>query len=98
MATLHANYRRVALFSAGTARSNYLQTMQVSNPQSPLVLYPRTSVVDVRVKSVSPIGPSAALVRFDTVRSDADAQPQPPSSWVAVVRYRYSTEPMKLED
>lgn len=98
MATLNANYRKVALFSADTARTSYLQQMQVSNPASPLVVYPRTSTVDVQVKSVSPIGANAALVRFDTVRSDAGAQPQPPSSCVAVIRYRYSTAPMSLDD
>jgi type IV secretion system protein VirB8 len=98
MATLNANYRKVALFSADKARSSYLQTMQVSNPASPLMLYPRTTTLDVRMKSVSPIGSNAALVRFDTVRSDSGAQAQPPNSWVAVIRYRYSTEPMKLED
>lgn len=98
MASLQPSYRKVALFSEGNARATYLKTMQVSNPQSPLVLYPRTTIVEVRVKSVSPVGKNAALVRFDTVRSDASAQPQPASAWVAVVRYRYSGEPMKLED
>ena len=98
MATLNANYRKVALFSADAARSSYLQQMQVGNPASPLILYPRTTTVDVRVKSVSPIGSNAALVRFDTVRTDAGAQPQPPSSWVAVIHYRYSDAPMSLED
>jgi type IV secretion system protein VirB8 len=98
MATLNANYRRVALFSADSARSSYLQQMQASNPQSPLLLYPRTSTVDVQVKSVSPIGTNAALVRFDTVRGDAGAQRQPPTAWVAVVHYRYSNAPMSLED
>jgi type IV secretion system protein VirB8 len=97
-ATLDTNYRKVALFSAGTARSSYLQQMQASNPSSPLVLYPRTTAVDVEVKSVSPLGRNAALVRFDTVRSDAGAQAQPPQSWVAVVRYRYSNAPMSLDD
>jgi type IV secretion system protein VirB8 len=98
IATLNANYRKVALFSADTARSSYLQQMQVSNPQSPLVLYPRTATIDVRVRSVSPIGSNAALVRFETVRSDPGAQPQPPSAWVAVIRYRYSNAPMSLDD
>ena len=96
MATLNANYRKVALFSAGNARSSYLQQMQSTNPQSPLALYPRTTTVDVRVKSVSPIGKDTALVRFDTVRSDAAAQPA--AAWVAVIRYRYSGAPMSLED
>ena len=96
MATLGANYRKVALFSGGAARSAYLQQMQAANPQSPLVLYPRTTTVDVRVKSVSPIGKDTALVRFDTVRSDAAAQA--PAAWVAVVRYHYSDTPMSIED
>lgn len=98
MATLNANYRKVVLFSADNARSSYLQQMQVSNPASPLAALPRTTVVDVHVKSVSPIGPSTALVRFDTVRTDSGAQPQLPSSWVAVIHYHYSQAPMSLED
>jgi type IV secretion system protein VirB8 len=98
MATINADYRKVALFSADAARNSYLTQMQVSNPQSPLVLYPRTTVVDTRVKSVSPIGANAALVRFDTLREDKGAQPRPVGSWVAVIRYRYSSAPMKLED
>jgi len=98
LATLNASYRKVALLSAGSARTTYLAGMQVSNPNSPLTLYPRTTVVEVRVKSVSPLGPNVALVRFDTIRSDSGAQVQTPAQWVAVVRYRYSGEPMKLED
>lgn len=98
MATLNANYRKVALFSADSARSSYLQQMQVANPASPLVLYPRTTTVDVQVKSVSPMGNNSALVRFATVRSDAGAQAQPANDWVTVIRYRYSTAPMSLED
>jgi type IV secretion system protein VirB8 len=98
VAILNANYRKVALFSADTARSSYLQQIQVSNPQSPLVLYPRTTTVDVRVKSVSPLGKDSVLVRFETIRSDAGAEPQPPSAWVAVIRYHYSNAPMNLEN
>lgn len=98
IATLSANYRKAALFSADSARSSYLQTMQAANPQSPLNLYPRSTIVDVRVKSVSPIGNNAAMVRFDTVRSDSSAGEQAATPWVAVIRYRYSTAPMSLED
>jgi len=98
IATLNPNYRKVALLSAEGARSSYLEMMQASNPANPLVIYPRTSVVDVRVKSVSPIGPGTVLVRFDTVRMDEGAQTQPANPWVAVIGYRYTTEPMKLED
>jgi type IV secretion system protein VirB8 len=92
------NYRKVALWSAESARSEYLNLMQVQNPQSPMVLYPRTSSVETRVKSVSPVGKDVAMVRFDTIRHDAGGAVQPPRSWVAVIRYRYTGEPMKLED
>lgn len=95
---LEANYRRVALWSGETARSGYLALMQASNPNSPLARYPRSSVIETRVKSVSPVGRNVALVRFDTVRRDAGGQVQPPQSWVAMIRYRYSGEPMRLED
>jgi type IV secretion system protein VirB8 len=95
---LQTNYNRVALWSAEKARSDYLSLLQVSNPQGPLSIYPRTTAVETRVKSVSPLGRNVALVRFDTVRTDAGGQVQPPRSWVAVIRYRFSGEPMKLED
>jgi type IV secretion system protein VirB8 len=98
MATLPANYRKVASFSANAARSTYLRSIQVSNPQSPLVVYPRTTIVDVRVKSVSPLRNDTALIRFDTARQDAGGQPQLTGSWIAVVRYRYSKAPMRLEE
>jgi type IV secretion system protein VirB8 len=97
IATVSINYRKAALFSAGAARTSYLHTMQASNPGSPLLL-PRTTLVETRVKSVSPIGPNAALVRFETVRTDQGARPQAASAWVAVIRYHYSRDPMKLED
>jgi type IV secretion system protein VirB8 len=95
---IRPNYNKVALWSAEKARADYLSWVQVSNPQSPLSVYPRTTVVETRVKSVSPIGRNVAMVRFDTVRQDAGGQIERPRSWVAVIRYRYSGEAMTLED
>jgi len=97
-ATLQANYNKVALWSAETARSDYLNWINGSNPQSPVTIYPRSTVVETRVKSVSPVGRNVALVRFDTIRRDAGGTVQPARSWVSVIRYRFSGEPMKLED
>jgi type IV secretion system protein VirB8 len=96
--TLAHAYRKVALFSAERARSTYLASMQLNNPQNPLAIYPRNAVLETRVKSVSPTGANTAFVRFDTVRTDANGQAQPANSWVAVIRYRYTGEPMNLED
>lgn len=96
--TLATLYRKVALFSGDKARSSYLRMMQANSPQHPLAIYPRSTIVEARVKSVSPTGADTAFVRFDTVRTEANGQVQPLSSWVAVIRYQYSGEPMKLED
>ncbi len=86
------------LWSADPARADYVSSVQYSNPGSPLARFPRTTAVDTRVKSVSPLGAGAALVRFETQRRDAGAQVQPPRAWVAVIRYRFSGEPMTRED
>lgn len=98
ISTLQSNYRKVALWSAESARSSYLAGIQNSNPQSPLNLYPRTTTLDVRVKSVSPVAPNVAMIRFETMRRDMSGQAQPPQSFVSMIRYRYAGEPMDVED
>lgn len=96
--TVQADYRKVSLWSAESARSTYVGSMQVSNPDSPVMRYPRSAVIETRVKSVSPVGRNTALVRFDRSRRDAGGTPRSLGSWVAVVTYRYSGEPMAVED
>jgi type IV secretion system protein VirB8 len=96
--SLQANYRKVSLWSEGGARTAYVAGMRASNPDSPLVRLPRSTVIATRVKSVSPLGKGAAMVRFETVQRDANGTVQPARAWVSVIRYRYSGEPMSLED
>ena len=96
--SLQADYNKVALWSAERARSEYIARIQVTNPDSPLNRLPRSSVIETRVKSVSPVGGNVAMVRFETRRRDAGGQAGPPSAWVAMIRYRYSGEPMSIED
>lgn len=95
--TVQADYRKVALWSSGTARNAYVAAMQVSNPESPLARLPRSTTIETRVKSVTPLSDGSAMVRFDTIRRDATAASLP-SSWVSVVHYRFSGEPMSVED
>jgi type IV secretion system protein VirB8 len=95
---LQANYRKIALWSADSARSRYIAAMQPGFPESPLNRYPRSTVVETQVKSVTPLGPDAAMVRFDTHRADQNGQARLLGSWVAVIRYRFSGEPMRVED
>jgi len=98
ISAVQANYRKVSLWSQGDARTAYIASVQAANPDSPLARLPRTTVIETRVKSVSPLGQNAALVRFDTIRRDAGGRTETPRAWVAVIRYRYSGEPMSLED
>ena len=98
MATVQSDYRKVVLFSQGNARADYIAGIQGSNPESPLNRLRRTGSIETRVKSVSPLRANSALVRFETIRRDAGARPQPGQPWVAVVQYRYSDAPMSIED
>lgn len=96
--SLQTDYRKVGLWSAGTARETYRSEIQVSNPDSPLVRLPRSTLVDVQVKSVTPTNDDTAMVRFDTQRRDAGGRAHPAQPWVAIVRYGYSGEPMSAAD
>ena len=55
--SLQTNYRRVGLWSVDTARSSYVAAQQAGNPESPLARYPRCTVVETLVKSISPVEP-----------------------------------------
>ena len=96
--SLQNDYRHVALWSVGEARSTYVTSQQITNPESPLARYPRTTVVETRVKSISSLGPNVAMVRFESRRRDQGGQVQPPAYWVAVINYRFTGEPMRMED
>lgn len=98
VATIQANYQKVGLWSADKARDEYLNLMQPSNLDSPLIRYPRSAVIETRVKSVSRLDDQSAMVRYETVRRDGAAPPEPAQHWVAIIQYRFSGEPMSAED
>lgn len=95
---LKDNYRKVALWSAGDARTRYINEMQATNPESPLAKYPRTALVDVKILSVSSLEGDSAMVRFVTQRSDVNSSGQPAQNWVAIIRYGFSGAAMSAED
>ncbi|WP_230771587.1 virB8 family protein [Sphingomonas sp. Leaf4] len=97
-ATVQRDYRRVALWSAGPARSSYLATMAAGNPANPAVALPAGTIVSVRVKSVSRLRPGLSLVRFDTTRTTGDGRPEKAQPWISVVRFRFSDAPMSFAD
>ncbi len=96
--SLNTTYRKVALWSADSARSRYIAEMQASNPQSPLAVLPRRAIVQTQIISVSSLGESGSMVRFTTTRTDPGAQPQPPQYWAAIIKYRFSTAGMTADD
>lgn len=95
---VQANYRKVSLWSEDSARTRYVAMMQATNPESPLSRYPRSTVIDTLVKSVSPMANGKAMVRFETRRSDRGAPPRVTGTWVALVSYRFAGEPLRVED
>jgi type IV secretion system protein VirB8 len=98
IATVQGQFKKVALWSSGLAKSRYVNAMQATNPESPLAALPRSAVIDVKIRSVSQISDNSALVRFVSVRRDPGATEPPPQNWVAVIKYRYSNAPMTVED
>jgi type IV secretion system protein VirB8 len=95
---LRANYRKVQLWSAGEAHDQYLREMAPANPQSPVKLYPPSTVVQTTIKSVSLISPTSALVRFDSERRDGGASTGTVRPYSAVIAFRYTGAPMRAED
>lgn len=96
--SLSDSYRKVALWSAGDARTRYVNGMQATNPESPLARLPRSASVDVKILSVSSLEGDTAMVRFTTQRGDAAGRGAPAENWVAVIRYRFSGAAMSAED
>lgn len=95
---LQATYRKVALWSAGEARNQYLRDMAASNPQSPMKLYPATTVMQPVIKSISLLSRTSALVRFDVERRDYGSASGQRQSYTSVIGFRYTGAPMRMED
>jgi type IV secretion system protein VirB8 len=98
VADLEATYRKVALWSVGDARAQYVRTMASANPQSPMKLYGSDNILHPTVKSISMLSPSSALVRFDVERRAYGAPSGERQSYAAVVGFRYTGAPMRMED
>lgn len=96
--TVRSDYRKVMSWSGGTARAAYARDMAATSPESPLSRYPRSSLVEVRPRSVSELEPGSALVRFDLARSDADGRAYAPVPYAAIVHYRFAPREMSVEE
>jgi len=95
---LQTQYRKVALWSDEAAKRDYLSVMPASSPDSPINRYPRTTIVQTGIESVTPTGTNTALVRFYTERRDRGQTTGARAYWVALLRFRFSKQPLALED
>lgn len=97
-ANLQRDYRKVALWSEGRARQQYVASMNSSNPASPISQLGSGSTVQTEVKSVSSLSAESAMVRFLTVRTDRGGRAQDPEHWVAVINFKFSGAEMSADD
>jgi type IV secretion system protein VirB8 len=95
---LRENYRKVMLWSQGSARRSYEQSLARANPESVVNALPATTILQVRVKSVSMLSKGSAIVRFETIRRDDGAVMGELRSYSAVLAFGFSESPMRMDD
>ncbi|WP_419816727.1 virB8 family protein [Glacieibacterium sp.] len=94
---LAANYRKVGLWSASTARSDYLRSMDRKNPASVLNGATAATEISTTIKQVTLMSPTSALVRFATDRREGDG-PVTRMDWAAVLQFAFTGGPLSMED
>lgn len=92
------DYRKVVLWSGGSARSQYLAAMKPGNPANPYSGLRNGDAVGVTIRSVSNLEPGTAMVRFDLVRQNASGAPPLAQPFVAVMRYAYRQRALSESD
>lgn len=90
---MKSNFDLAQLYSTGNASKDLTWLYTPANPQSLDKVNSRGTTVSVEVKSVSLLNSSTASVRFaTTTRRDSSISS---TDWVAVVKFRYTSTPMK---
>ncbi|API56800.1 type VI secretion protein (plasmid) [Rhizobium leguminosarum] len=91
---LRDNYDLASLYSTSKAATDLANTYSGANPNNPVKLYGANMTVSVFVKSAIFLNDNTAAVRFSTTRSGSSG-PTVTDHWVANVRFRYTSEPMR---
>jgi type IV secretion system protein VirB8 len=87
-------YDRVALWSLGQARDDYVG--QYQNGQALADVRPGATI-RVTIKKIELLSKDTARVRFYTTRQDPGAAPVM-AAFEAIIRFRFTGAPMKMED
>jgi type IV secretion system protein VirB8 len=96
-ADFNERYERVALWSLGPARDQYVGQYQAGTADNVLGSMRPGTTVKVAVKNIELLTDGTARVRFETQRRDANAQPVS-MDWQTIVSFRFTGQPMKNED
>ena len=96
--SIQSQYRKVALWSEGETRRQYVGMMASGNPLSPVARYGRNTIVETHVESVTPTAKDTALVRFYTERRNQGQAASERAYWISLIRYRFDGEPLAIED
>lgn len=80
-----ANFRTVSLLSDGSEQNRFAAFFRGSNPESPQVAYGRSGVAEVRIKTISLLGPNLASVRYS--RETRKGEETKTSHWIATITF-----------
>jgi type IV secretion system protein VirB8 len=94
---LPVNFRKIGLWSAGTARSDYLREFDRANPGSVLHTATSATQISTAIVSITRLGNGSALVRFSTDRRDGDG-PITRRHWAAALAFGFSPAPLTAQD
>nr|WP_180227680.1 type IV secretion system protein [Rhizobium rhizogenes]QCL09150.1 type IV secretion protein [Rhizobium rhizogenes]QCL09534.1 type VI secretion protein [Rhizobium rhizogenes]QCL09786.1 type VI secretion protein [Rhizobium rhizogenes] len=91
---LRDNFDLASLYSTGKAAADLANAYSGANLANPVKVYGANTTVSVFVKSVIFLNDNTAAVRFSTTRSSTSG-PTVTDHWVANVRFKYTSEPMR---
>jgi type IV secretion system protein VirB8 len=90
---LRDNFDMASLYSAGVAAKDLQAEFATSNPSNPMKKWGPETTISVFVKSVIFLNERTAAIRFQTTRKSE--RETVATDWVANVRFRYTSEPMR---
>lgn len=91
---LRDNFDLASLYATAKAADDLANTFSGANPNNPIKLYGSDTTISVSVKSIIFLNEKTAAVRFSTTRT-GQTSPTETRHWVANVRFRYTSEPMR---
>jgi type IV secretion system protein VirB8 len=92
---LKDNYDLAQLYSTAMASAELERDFEPSNPNSKDKVFGRETKIEVTVKSVSFLNKNTATVRLQTITKRQNTAKS--EDWVSVIRFRYTTSPLKNE-